>query len=147
VGSHAYVEKMGDQKISGFINLLMLGNDSKRDDKEKKINNMKLYLRSPGEKGNENDLKLASLIFTNGKRLYSAIEFKLEANGMNSSSHVNFWEAGHPAICLSQNWESDFNPRFHTSNDFVETLNMNTYVNAFRYIAGAVLAWNYDIVK
>lgn len=147
MGSRAFVEKMGDQKIAGYINLVMLGHDSKREDKEKKVNNMKLYLRAPGVKGSEDDLKLATLISNNGKRLYSMVEFKPEANGMNSSSHISFWEVGHPAICLSQNWESDFNPRFHTPNDFVETLNMNTYTFGFRYITGALLAWNYDIVK
>lgn len=147
MGSKAFVEKMGGQKIVGYINLVMLGHDSKRDDKEKKMNNMKLYLRGPDQKGSDEDLKLATMISNSGKRLYSNIEFKPEANGMNSSSHISFWEAGIPAICLSQNWESDFNPRFHTPNDFVETLNMNTYTLAFRYITGSVLAWNYDIVK
>ncbi|MGZ3790080.1 MAG: M28 family metallopeptidase [Bacteriovorax sp.] len=151
LGSRDYVEKLkgnlGNQKIVGFINLVMLGNDSKRDDKEKKLNNMKVYLRSPSEKGSEEDLKLVTLMTSNGSRLYSSIEFRPEANGMNSSSHISFWEAGIPAICFSQNWESDFNPRFHTPNDFVETLNINTYTFAFRYITGALLAWNYGIVK
>ena len=150
-GSYAYVEKLKpeltSQKIAGFIRLVMLGNDSKREDKDKKLNNFKLYLRAPPTKGSEDDLKLTTMITDAGKRLYSQIEFKPEANGMNSSSQVSFWEAGVPAICMSQNWESDFNPRFHTPNDFVETLNMNTYANAFRYITGSVLAWNYDIVK
>lgn len=152
LGSRDYVEKlkanMGNQKIVGYVNLVMLGNDSKRDDKEKKLGNMKVYLRNPSEKGSDEDLKLVTLMTDAGKRLYNnLIEFSPSANGMNSSSHISFWEAGIPAICFSQNWESDFNPRFHTPNDFVETLNMNTYINGFRYITGAVLAWNYDIVK
>lgn len=151
LGSKDYVEKLvanpGSQKIVGYINLVMLGNDSKREDKDKKLNNMKVYLRAPGEKGADLDLKLTNLIVNNGKRLYNLIDFSPMANSMNSSSHISFWEAGIPAICMSQNWESDFNPRFHTSNDFVETLNMNTYINAFRFITGAVLAWNYDVVK
>ena len=108
---------------------------------------MKLYLRAPGEKGAEDDLKIISKVTDNGKRIYNQIDFKPEANGMNSSSHISFWKAGIPAICVSQNWESDFNPRFHTSNDFVETLNMNTYDLSFKFITGSVLAWNYDIVK
>jgi hypothetical protein len=150
-GSRDYVESLkanpSTQKIIGYINLVMLGNDSKREDKEKKLNNMKMYLRSPGEKGAEEDLALTTMITKNGSRLYSQVEFKPEANGMNSSSHINFWAAGYPAICMSQNWESDFNPRFHTPNDFVETLNINTYTNAFRYITGSVIAWNYGVVK
>ena len=150
-GSHDFVEKLtakhGSEKIQGYINLVMLGNDSKREDKEKKFNNMKLYLRAPGEKGAEDDLKLISQVTENGKRMYGQIDFSPNANGMNSSSHISFWEAGIPAICMTENWESDFNPRFHTPNDFVETLNMNTYLLGFRYITGSLLAWNYDIVK
>ncbi len=151
LGSHAYVDKMlssmSNDKVVGYVNLVMLGNDSKRDDKEKKFSNMKVYLRNPTEKNSSDDLKLLKLITESGNRLYGTIEFKPEANSMNSSSHISFWEAGLPAICFSQNWESDFNPRFHTSNDFVETLNMNTYIQAFRYITGSILAWNYDVAK
>jgi Zn-dependent M28 family amino/carboxypeptidase len=151
LGSYDYVEKLklkgSPQKIVGYINLVMLGNDSKRDDKEKKLNNMKIYLRSQNEKGSEDDLNLKALVLDNGKRLYNQIDFRPEANSMNSSSHISFWEAGIPAICMSQNRESDFNPRYRTPNDFIETLNMNTFTNAFRYITGSVLAWNYDVVK
>jgi hypothetical protein len=149
LGSRDYVDKLKskNEKIVGYVNLVMLGHDSKRDDKEKKNNNMKIYLRAPNDKGAEEDLKLVTMMTNMGKKLYSSIDFRPEANSMNSSSHINFWEAGHPAICFSENWESDFNPRFHTPNDFVETLNINTYTNAFRYITGALIAWNYDIVK
>lgn len=149
LGSRDYVAslKSKNEKIVGYVNLVMLGHDSKRDDKEKKNNNMKVYLRSPNDLGSEQDLKLVDALTSAGKKLYSTIEFKPEANSMNSSSHINFWEAGYPAVCFSENWESDFNPRFHTPNDFVETLNLNTYTFAFRYITGALLAWNYDIVK
>jgi hypothetical protein len=148
-GSRDYVAsiKSKNEKLAGYINLVMLGHDSKRDDKEKKNNNMKVYLRSPADKGADMDLKLVDTLTSMGKKLVSTIEFKPEANSMNSSSHINFWEAGYPAVCFSENWESDFNPRFHTPNDFVETLNINTYANAFKYITGALLAWNYDIVK
>lgn len=150
-GSRSFVDKMitnvGNEKIVGYINLVMLGNDSKRDDKEKKYGNMKLYLRNPADKGSELDLKLTKIIQENGKHTNPLVEFTAEANSMNSSSHISFWEAGIPAVCMTQNWESDFNPRFHTPNDFIETLNLNTYLQTFRYITGAVLAWNYDIVK
>jgi hypothetical protein len=150
-GSKSYVDKMlttvGNDKISGYVNLVMLGHDSKRDDTEKKYENMKIYLRTPSEKGSQDDLKLANILNGAGKRMYSSIDFKPEANSMNSSSHLSFWNAGIPAVCYSENWESDFNPRFHTPNDFVETLNMSTYVQVFRYITASIMAWNYDVVK
>lgn len=148
-GSRDYVAslKSKNEKIAGYVNLVMLGHDSKREDKDKKNGNMKVYLRSPGTKGADEDLKLVTTLTEMGKKMYGTVEFRPEANSMNSSSHINFWEAGYPAVCFTQNWESDFNPRFHTPNDFVETLNINTYTNAFRYITGALIAWNYDIVK
>lgn len=148
-GSRDYVAglKSKNEKLAGYINLVMLGHDSKRDDKENKNSNMKVYLRNPAAQGAEGDLKLVNTLTTMGKKLYPTIDFRPEANSMNSSSHINFWEAGYSAVCFTQNWESDFNPRFHTPNDFVETLNINTYTNAFRYITGALIAWNYDIVK
>jgi hypothetical protein len=104
-------------------------------------------LRPLTAKGGEEDFKLMTLMTENGKRLYKGIEFSPLANGMSLSSQQSFWDAGIPAICFSQNWESDLNPRINTANDFVETLNMATYVSSFRYITGALLAWNYDIVK
>lgn len=149
LGSRDYTAglKSKNEKIAGYVNLVMLGHDSKRDDKEKKNGNMKIYLRAPTDKGAEEDLKLVNTLASMGKKMYGTVDFKPEANSMNSSSHINFWQAGYPAVCFSQNWESDFNPRFHTPNDFVETLNINTYTNAFRFITGSLIAWNYDIVK
>lgn len=152
LGSKAFVENLKqnkNEKIIGAINLVMLGNDSKTVDKEKKFNNMKVYLRDPykDKSGAEADLAIANILTKSGKSINSMIDFKPEANSMNSSSHIRFWENGIPALCFSQNWETDFNPRYHTSNDFVETINMNTFDNGFRYITGAILAFDFDIVK
>lgn len=147
MGSKAYLQKYKEElkkgTFRGFINLLMLGHDSKREDKEGKNNNMSIYIR-PNEVG---DLNLAGAIINGGKKTWGTIDFRAEANAMNSSSHEMFWKEGLSAVVLTQNWESDFNPRWHTPNDFYETLNLNTWNSSFRFIAGAVLSMVYGVEK
>jgi hypothetical protein len=69
------------------------------------------------------------------------------ANAMNSSSHQVFWDRGFDAVVMTQNWESDFNPRWHTPNDFVETLNLSTWTSAFKFITGSVLSLSFGVEK
>lgn len=152
LGSKAYVEKLGqntNEKVLGYINLVMLGNDTKIKDSEKKFNNYKVYLRNPSSQKEEaeKDLALLNPLNKMGKNMYPMIDFVPEANGMNSSSHIRFWEKGYPAVTFTQNWESDFNPRFHTPDDFVETINFQTFNNSFRFISSGVVAFLFAIVK
>ncbi len=147
LGSKSFLQKykteLKKDTFKGFINLLMLGHDSKREDKESKNNNMALYIR-PNEIG---DQGLAGEIINGGKKTWSSIDFKVQANAMNSSSHEMFWKEGLTAVVLTQNWDSDFNPRWHTPNDFYETLNLNTWNSAYRFITGAVLSIIYGVDK
>lgn len=152
LGSKAYAESLKNnskEKILGFVNLVMLGNDSKNKDTTKKLGNMKLYMRSPDvdTSGAEMDLKLANELTNLAKKNYPTISFEPTANGMNSSSQVSFWEQKYPAIVFTQNWEDDFNPRYHGPDDFYETINFNTYFNSFRYIVFGVLCYNFGVVK
>jgi hypothetical protein len=152
LGSKAYIDTLkqnSNEKILGFVNLVMLGNDTKIKDTEKKFSNMKVYLRDPNidKEEAQKDLSLVNTLTNSGKSMYPMIEFKPVANGMNSSSQIRFWEAKIPALCFTQNWETDFNPRFHTPDDFVETINMNTYTNGLRYILSSLLAFSFGIVK
>lgn len=143
-------EDMGSQKIAGVINLIMLGHDSRIGDKDKKMNNMNIYLRPRDQENAEGTGKLAQMIVESGKRNYSNVEFApketFSADYFPMTSE-HFWAQGIPAVTMTQNREGDLNPRFMTSNDFVETLNLNTYTNVFKYITSAVLAWDYDVAK
>lgn len=147
LGSKAYLDQYGEelkkQNFLGFVNVLMIGHDSKREDKEKKNNNMAMYFRP----NNDREMNLASKILNGGKKTWSAIDFKPVANAMNSSSHQVFWDRGFDALVMTQNWESDFNPRWHTPNDFVETLNLSTWASAFKFITGSVLSVSFGIEK
>lgn len=152
LGSKAYAESLKEntkEKILGFVNLVMLGNDSKVKDTTKKLGNMKIYSRSPDADsiGANQDLILANKLIEFPKKNYSQVNFELTANGMNSSSHIRFWEQKIPALVFTQDWENDFNPRYHGSDDFYETINFNTYFNSFRYVIFGVLCFNFGIVK
>jgi len=152
LGSRAFVNKYykefktNDIKMVGFINLLMLGNDSKRFDNDKKYNNMKIYIRSENDTGYLMDLKIANYFQQIGKKIEPIIDFEIMANGFESSSQISFWEKGIPAIVYTQNWEKDFNvQRYHTENDLAETINTSTFYRAFKHITGAIIAWAFDI--
>lgn len=142
LSSTDFISDKTSKKIKGAINLFMLGHDSRTEDNQKKLNNMNLYSGS--------DFDFANTLIKSGKSNYNTVTFTLtdlkDVPFFPMDSKM-FREAGVPAVTFSQNREGDFNPRYMTSNDFVETLNMNTYINVFRYVTSAVLAWNYDVVK
>lgn len=150
LGSRAYVKKyksqMRKQSFAGLINLEMLGHDTKRDDKEKRYGNFKAYIRGANVSGHGADKKLFKRLNLVGSKLTNKVKFELEENGLNSLDHFSFWEQGLPAITFSQNWESDLNPRHHTHNDFVETLNLKTWYGCYEYITAAVISWVFDIL-
>jgi hypothetical protein len=131
-----------NKKLVGVISLNMLGHDSRIGDTEKKMNNMNLY--APPEDA------FAKMLMKSGKDNYSTVTFTLTTPSEASKLPLDasfFKTAGVPSVTFGQNREGDLNPRYMTSNDFAETLNINTYTNVFRYITSGVLAWNYDVVK
>ncbi|ATH08080.1 hypothetical protein BIY24_08990 [Halobacteriovorax marinus] len=150
LGARAYVKKykedLKSDKFAGFVNLLMLGHDTKRNDKGNRSNNFKVYTRKESDPLHGLDLKLANKLIKAGDKSLSGMRFELDPNGFNRSDHVSFWEEGLAAVTFTQNWEEDPNPKNHTSNDFVETLNFRSLDNAFRFISASIIAWTYDII-
>lgn len=150
LGSKYFAEDLAThskEKVWAMINVLMLGNDSKLLDSEKRLGNFQAFIRKSSEKGSAMDEYVATRLNSIGKLMSSSISFDVMANSMNSSSHINFWKQGFPAVVYTQNWDKDFNSRYHTSNDFPETLNYQTYYQAFKYITGGVLAHQLGIEK
>ncbi|MBC7428022.1 MAG: M28 family peptidase [Bacteriovorax sp.] len=153
-GSKEFAQKMktemGTQKIVGVINLSMLAHDSKIGDKEHKMGNMNIYLQPRDLPGHEASGIFGQMIVESGKRNYSSVEFlpkETFSGDFFPSTSEHFWAQGIPAVTMTQNRDGDLNPRYMSSNDFVETLNLNTYTNVFKYVTSSVLAWDYDIVK
>ena len=142
ISSKKFISDKTSKKIVGVISLSMLGHDSRTGDTQKKYNNMNLYAGTDGE--------FANSLIKSGKENFNTVTFTLSETTETSKLPIDsklFRDSGLPAVTFSQNREGDLNPRYMTSNDFVETLNMNTYVNVFRYVTSAILAWNYDVVK
>ena len=139
--SEEFKAEKESKKIAGVMNLIMIGHDTRTRDTEKKLNNMKAY--------STDDAFVKPLIEAADKN-YSTIKFTLNPPQNNErfiDSTAAFKAQGIPSVTFTQNRESDLNPRLWSSNDFFETLNINTYTNVFKALASSVLAWNYGVVK
>ncbi len=152
LGSKAFISKyrneFKDKNFLGLINLDSLGHDSKYLDKEKKFGNMKVYIRSSAHEGHREDQKFAKRLIDLGDKMGASVNFKLMANQFNNSDNVSFWREDFVAATFSGDWENDFDRgRFHSSDDFVETININTFYRAYEFIAGAVTALAFDITR
>lgn len=141
-----YAEELSKVKVDFYLNVEMIGHDSRIDDKKKKNRNMKIYVRKKDDKGHFKEDFWARHFIQFGKYIGADVDFSVIPNGFQSSDHINFWEAGFHALALTQDWDNDFNwRRNHTSNDFPETLNMKTYFATFQNLSAGVLAWAYDL--
>jgi hypothetical protein len=150
LGSRAYVEKHQKElrkNLTAYLNVEMLGNDTKMFDKTKKLRNYRAYIRRTNDIGHIKDKKMADLLI-NGGRQGSSIKWQLTPNSYDNSDHSNFWRKGLTAIAFTQDLENDYNPKkHHSSNDFPETLNQTSYYFAFKSLTAAVLGWNYDFIR
>lgn len=147
LGAYDYAQKLKDQKenILGVINLEMLGHDSKHFDKEKKYKNFKVYARSVAKDSESKDEQLFETFKKTTKKASVNIRFILDRNDFSNSDHFRFWDVGIQALTFSQNWEDDFNKKYQSSNDFPETINQDTYYNAFKYLAHNTLGFLINI--
>lgn len=148
LGANAYVNKhYAELKERGgvFVNVMMLGHDSKREDKSGAEGNMRAYIREAQELEKSPDYQHVIDFLKRGRESGPGVRFDLVARALTHSNQTPFWEADIPAVVMTQNWEEDFNgERHHTSNDFVETLNFKTLSASFRHIAGAAISWAYQ---
>lgn len=143
LGSLAFVERYRGEyqkkKLLGFVNLEMLGHDSRTEDQTKKNGNMRSYYRRPGSPLFNEEKAFVEKFLKNGKSIESHVKFTPIGNSYHHSGSLSQWEEGMIGITLSQNWEEDYNKsRNHGPNDFVETLNFRTLHNSYRFIAAGV---------
>jgi hypothetical protein len=143
LGSHRYAQelKKTGKNILGFINLEMLGQDSRFFDKTKKSGNMSVYCRPA-------DQKFIQSLNTHGARITSQVTFEIKPIGFENSDNFRFWENGIQGGTYSQNWEDDFNPKFfQTPQDTPETLNHQTLYASYEFLAGSVGGILLDLTK
>jgi Zn-dependent M28 family amino/carboxypeptidase len=136
------------KNVTAYINVEMLGNDTKLKDTEKKLKNYKAYIRPQNKSGHKKDLKIAENFVLAGKKSRSNIRFEIKPNGYANSDHINFWNINVPAVAFTQNIETDYNKsRHHTSNDFPEAINTKSFYEAYKFLAAAVISWSFDITR
>jgi Zn-dependent M28 family amino/carboxypeptidase len=111
-----------DEKTLGLFNLEMIG-WSKTDVSKKPT--VKLYTRVSTESGAEKDIKLAKLFDTSAKGAKVKLKPVILPNGFNRSDNWSFWQNGLPSVCITEDWESDFNEsNYHTDHDDIKNLNL-----------------------
>lgn len=149
LGAYEYAQDLKKDKdnIVGVLNLEMLGHDSKVLDKDKKLKNFKVYMRSTKDDPDHLDERLYKTVTLLSQKLGGIIRFEVEANNFKKSDHFRFWEVGIPSIVFTQNWDTDFNPRYQTADDFPETINQKTFNFAYRYIALSTIGYLLDIKR
>ena len=130
LGSYALAKDLKEGKLAwasksettaGLFNLEMLGFSQKKDKPE-----MKLYTRSHNEKGVSQDMLLAKRFEDAAKHLKSKVQPIILQNGFNRSDNWSFWQNDLPAVCVTQDWEADFNEKnYHTNHDSIANLNFS----------------------
>lgn len=121
LGSYALAKDIKDKKITwanqkenyqGLINLEMIGWNPN------KISNSvaKIYTRE----NSSEDLSLAKLI----KKYSHKLKFEIVQNNFDRSDQWSFWQKGFFGICISHDWEKNFDEKnYHTSHDSIENIN------------------------
>lgn len=125
-GSYALAKDISKGKLSGMkkdevtlglLSLEMLG--------YKKNNQyFKLYTRPKADKGAIRDLYLAGKIQAASKK--GKFQAVVLDNGFNRSDNWPFWLFNLPSVCITQDWENDFNENnYHTTHDDPKFLNFS----------------------
>ncbi|PIT98881.1 MAG: hypothetical protein COT74_12675 [Bdellovibrionales bacterium CG10_big_fil_rev_8_21_14_0_10_45_34] len=110
------------ERYRGLFNLEMIG-WSKASLQSRPT--VKLYTRPDTDEGSKDDLVLAQLFDASVKSLKAKLKPQILKNGFNRSDNWSFWQKGFSAVCISQDWEGDFNEKnYHTDHDNIENLNL-----------------------
>jgi hypothetical protein len=85
---------------------------------------LKVYMRSANKLGGQSDSEIGQFILTSGTLLKSPLKVALAPNNFDRSDNWSFWQNSFSAVCLSQDWEKDFDQKnYHTSHDTPDNLN------------------------
>jgi len=153
LGSWDYAKKLSEEvskglKLYSYVNLLMLGHDSKIQDTSKRYGNMNLYISEADGELYERERKISNEAISLGSHAMGNVKFDTKSIDFKNGDVTSFKEFKLPGITFTQDWESDFNgKRIHTSSDFVETLNFKTFYDSFRFIGQFVSSWALNLSK
>lgn len=119
-GSERYAEAVAGEKIAAVINLDMIGYDNANGPTHR------LHIRKPANPGYTADLEIATTFqeVINSYGLAGSLQPIISAYGESASDHSSFWHRGFAAIFVIEDDWDDFNPRYHTSADKLQYLNL-----------------------
>lgn len=130
LGSKAYCDKFDSDTdtLIGYINMDMIAWDGNNDRKAE------LHIRDIGHSyGLGYKARNANTLYSIGLDLVTVDP------GSNATDHQAFWEKGFSAIGLSEQYEDDFNPFYHSVSDSVVKFNQPYFVSIAK-LAYATLA-------
>jgi hypothetical protein len=111
------------EKTLGLYNFEMLGYTKTPIDEQPVV---KIYTRKPEQKGAQEDLIMAEHLKKAGVASQVPLKLTVLRNGFDRSDHWSFWMNGLPAVCITQDWENQFNEsRYHTDQDLPGEVNFN----------------------
>lgn len=116
LGSRAYAQVLKQRGGKAWlINLEMIGWSKPEP------NRVKVYSRIKGTAGSEEDLLIAKSAEFFLKK--EGLQAEILQNGFDRSDNWSFWQLGHPAITISQDWERNFDEKhYHTALDTADTV-------------------------
>ncbi len=142
LGMQAFIEEYLQKEIAenGYslinsMNLLMIGRDTEFQDKSKEKKNFKIYMQS----NKPEQLINIQQILKSARRFRNGVDIKIVPNDFKYSDHIPLWERDYPAFVVSHDWENDSNnDENHTSNDIIETLNLDSLSDLTQYLTAMV---------
>ncbi len=110
-----------NEQTGGLINLEMIAWSKSKIESHPVV---KLYTREKKRAGADLDVSLALTLAKAGFLIKTPLNLVLLQNGFNRSDNWSFWQRSFPSVCISEDWEKDFNEtHYHTSTDTPDTLN------------------------
>lgn len=110
-----------NEQTGGLFNLEMIAWSKTKIENHPVV---KLYTREKKRAGADLDASLALAFSKAGFLLKTPLNLVLLQNGFNRSDNWSFWQRSFPSVCISEDWEKDFNEtHYHTSTDTPDTLN------------------------
>lgn len=118
IGSNAYVANgVHGDSLLGYINLDMIGWDGDGD------RVTQVHVRPVS-----NSLALASTIQECNTLYGINLQLEILNPGSVNTDHYSFWQGGYTAAGINEEYQSDFNPHYHSVNDQYQYLHLD-YLN------------------
>jgi Zn-dependent M28 family amino/carboxypeptidase len=146
LGSYALAKDLIDKKtpwksdnesVLGLFNLEMLGHSKTPISKSPIV---KIYAREESQLQSKMDVNLANYFIKAATDFKTKIKPTLMQNGFNRSDNWSFWQKQIPSICISQDWENDFNEKnYHSQRDSIEKINFEYLSEISKALLGTLM--------